>query len=287
MEILLTNDDGRDAKGLKVLEGIMRHYGNVTVVAPKYHQSGMSMAVDLGFKKLAFKETDFEPASGDLGSIRRCYFDATPASCTKFGLNVVFADRLPDLVVSGINHGSNAATASCYSGTLGAVQEAAVRGVRGIGVSLDAFGPDSDFSAFPVLLPPIIDKLISTPYGERDLFYNINFPNLPASAIKGIRASHMGLVRWVREFVEWDDEMVDKLLKKSGMLSSFAEVPHQEPEEGETFYKMVGQFQDMDRNDERSDHRLNMAGYISITAHRLDNTDYEEMERLRGLEEEF
>ena len=115
MRILLTNDDGYNAKGIKVLAEIMKQFGEVTVIAPKTHQSGMSMAVSLGFKQIAHK---------DLGKGWH-YVDATPASCVKFGLNTMFLDNYPDVVVSGINHGSNASTASCYSGTLGAAEEAA------------------------------------------------------------------------------------------------------------------------------------------------------------------
>ena len=103
MRILITNDDGYQAKGIKVLAEIMKQFGEVTVIAPKHHQSGMSMAVSLGFKQIAHK---------DLGEGWH-YVDATPASCVKFGLNTMFLDNFPDVVVSGINHGSNAATASC------------------------------------------------------------------------------------------------------------------------------------------------------------------------------
>ena len=133
MNILITNDDGYQAKGIKVLSEIMCQFGSVTVIAPKKHQSGMSMAVSLGLKQIAYKEMSAMEAAmktWDTGKkachdgIRWSYLDATPASCVKFGLNTVFSGKFPDVVVSGINHGSNASTASCYSGTLGAAQEA-------------------------------------------------------------------------------------------------------------------------------------------------------------------
>ena len=92
MRILITNDDGYQAKGIKVLAEIMREFGEVTVIAPKKHQSGMSMAVSLGFKQIAHK---------DLGDGWH-YVDATPASCVKFGLKAVCLDNYPDVVVSGI-----------------------------------------------------------------------------------------------------------------------------------------------------------------------------------------
>ena len=143
MNILITNDDGYTAKGINVLARIMCQFGNVTVIAPKSHQSGMSMAVSLGLKQIAYKELpEMKPGKWS-------YLDATPASCVKFGLNVPFIDRFPDVVVSGINHGSNAATAACYSGTLGAAAEAALNGIR-------IFPTDTAFismSIFPTFRP--------------------------------------------------------------------------------------------------------------------------------------
>ena len=129
MRILITNDDGFQARGIHILAEIMKQFGDVTVLAPSEHQSGKSMAVDLGRKGLVY--TDLGDGWGHL--------NGTPASCVKFALNSVFADSKPDVLVSGINHGGNVAVASCYSGTLGAAQEAVVNGVPGIGVSAVLF----------------------------------------------------------------------------------------------------------------------------------------------------
>ena len=93
MNILITNDDGYKAKGIHVLSEIMCQFGNVTVIAPKKHQSGMGMAVSLGLKQIAYKELPDEKPG------KWSYLDATPASCVKFGLNVPFLDRFPDVVV--------------------------------------------------------------------------------------------------------------------------------------------------------------------------------------------
>ena len=150
MRILISNDDGYQANGLKVLAEIMKDFGEVTVIAPKHHQSGISMAVSLGFRQIAHK---------DLGEGWH-YVDATPASCVKFGLNTIFLDKFPDLVMSGINHGSNAATASCYSGTLGAAAEGALNGIPAIGVSIDTHNPNADFSGIRKYLADIIRVLI-------------------------------------------------------------------------------------------------------------------------------
>ena len=132
MNILITNDDGYQAKGIRVLAEIMCQFGSVTVIAPKFHQSGMSMAVSLGFRQIGYKKLP------QLGPGDWSYLDATPASCVKFAVNLGLQ---PDVVLSGINHGHNAASASCYSGTLGAAAEAALNGFRAIGVSLAAAYP--------------------------------------------------------------------------------------------------------------------------------------------------
>ena len=150
MRILITNDDGYEAKGIKVLADIMSRFGEVTVIAPKKHQSGMSMALSLGFKQIAHK---------DMGNGWH-YVDATPASCVKFGLNTMFLNDFPDVVVSGINHGSNASVASCYSGTLGAAAEAALNGIPAIGVSLDSLHPNPDFSGVSRYFGEIFAKLM-------------------------------------------------------------------------------------------------------------------------------
>ena len=111
------------------------------------------------------------------GPGRWTYLDATPASCVKFGLEFKYEQRDPDLVVSGINHGTNASTAANYSATLGAAEEAAINGCKAIGVSLCDFDPDPDFSAVEALLPGIMETLLKNwPKQAKGLYYNINFP---------------------------------------------------------------------------------------------------------------
>lgn len=270
MRILITNDDGYNAKGIKVLASIMEQFGEVTVIAPKTHQSGMSMAVSLGFKQIAHK---------DLGKGWH-YVDATPASCVKFGLNTMFLDNYPDVVVSGINHGSNASTASCYSGTLGAAEEAALNGIPAIGVSLDTLHPDADFSAVEKYFGDIFLKLMSDLPKKHGVYYNVNFPNIPAEDIKGIRAGYQGMGRWVREFKEWDVKHYEKYGLTPEMLGQ-SSTPVLE--EGEDLYMMVGDFEDDPRNSPDADHLLVADGYISIVAHNVDCTDYEECKRLKKI----
>lgn len=268
MNILITNDDGYQAKGIKVLADILSSYGNVTVIAPKKHQSGMSMAVSLGFKQIAHKY---------LGNGWH-YVDATPASCVKYGLNTVFLDNYPDVVVSGINHGSNAATASCYSGTLGAAEEAALNGIPAIGVSIDTLNPEADFDAVKKRFGKIFQEIINdypTGYG---VYYNINFPNIPDEEIKGVKIGTQGKGRWIKEFKEWDIAHYAKYGITPEMLGQNS---NPEIEEGEDLLMMVGEFIDDDRNSDDADHRLVKNGYISIVAHNVDCTDYAETERMK------
>lgn len=270
MRILITNDDGYQAKGIQVLANIMKKYGEVTVIAPKTHQSGMSMAVSLGFKQIAHK---------DLGNGWH-YVDATPASCVKFGLNTMFLNQFPDVVVSGINHGSNASTASCYSGTLGAAAEAALNGIPAIGVSLDDFHVDADFSAIEKYFGDIFEKLMSERTGKFGVYYNVNFPSIPAKEIKGVRVGYQGKGRWVREFQPWDVKFYEKYGLTPELLGQSS---NPVLEEGEDLYMMVGEFLDDPQNEANADHRLIQDGYISVVAHNIDCTDYQETERLASL----
>lgn len=288
MEILITNDDGYTAKGIKVLAKIMEKLGNVTVIAPKKHQSGMSMAVSLGLRQIAYKElspAEVKEKTWDTGDdsshhVKWSYLDATPASCIKFGLNNVFHEKYPDVVVSGINHGSNASTASCYSGTLGAAQEAALNGVPAIGVSLSTIDPDADFSAVEKYFPGIFNMIMADLPEKRGIYYNVNFPDIPADKIKGIRVGHQGDGRWVREFILWDPE----IYARYGITpEALGQSSTPSAEEGETLYMLVGDYIDGPDNDSRSDHWIMKDGYISIVAHNLDTTDYDEIERMERL----
>ena len=281
MKILVTNDDGYRAKGIKSLANIMKKYGEVTVVAPKVHQSGTSMAVTLGFRPIAVR--DF----GEVDGVRWYYVDATPASCVKFAVDNIFTDGKPDLVVSGINHGANTATAACYSGTLGAVEEASLSGIPAIGVSLDNLSADADFSAVEELFPALFDRIMASKCFERGTFLNVNYPNLPAAEIKGVRLAHMGLGHWEKEFQEYDPEYIKHLgIDLSAYSIRWVDFV---PEEGEDLYFMVGTFVDDPDNVPGADHHLVKEGYVTVTVHNLDNTDRALTARLReaGFESGF
>lgn len=274
MNILITNDDGFESKGIAVLTKMMKKYGNVAVIAPFSAQSGMSMAVSLGAEKIAFKEIESSSFVGEDGlehTERWAYLDATPASCVKFAMSTPWLGWKPDVIVSGINHGANTSVASCYSGTLGATAEAAVNHILGIGVSLCDHNPDADFSQIEKYFPGIFEKLVELPRHSYMTYYNVNFPSVPADEIKGVRAGYMGRGRWVKEFRSLDEA--------EAIAASLNGAPTGDPSEKPAvkMYKLVGNFSSDTDNSADADHLLTDNGYVSIVPHTIDSTDYEQL----------
>lgn len=273
MKILIVNDDGYQAKGLISLVNLLKPYGELTVVAPKYHQSGMSMAVSLGIKPIAARYL------GRIDGVEWHYLDATPASCSKYALDVVYGpENRPDVVVSGINHGLNSSTAVWYSGTIGAAREGALSGILSIGVSIDNMSSDADFSTVEQIFPMIFEKLLEV--GRKDIVYNVNFPDLPKDKIRGIRVTTQGYESWIEEFVPYDA----KIYEKFGVLAEAGGgkvLPQYEAEEGEVLYMMAGDILESPKNTEFTDNYANENGYVSITPQNIDNTDYDEFRRLQ------
>lgn len=277
MNILITNDDGFESKGIAVLTKMMKKYGNVAVIAPFSAQSGMSMAVSLGAEKIAFKEIESSTFVGEDGlehTERWAYLDATPASCVKFAMSTPWLGWKPDVIVSGINHGANTSVASCYSGTLGATAEAAVNHILGIGVSLCDHNPDADFSQIEKYFPGIFEKLVELPRHSYMTYYNVNFPSVPADEIKGVRAGYMGRGRWVKEFRSLDEA--------EAIAASLNGAPTGDPSEKPEvkMYKLVGNFSSDTDNSADADHLLTDDGYVSIVPHTIDSTDYEQLKIL-------
>lgn len=278
MKILLTNDDGYRAPGLQVLVDLLRPLGDLTIVAPKYHQSGMSMAVSMGMKPIAVKHISDNPHES------WWYVDATPASCVKWAVDEIFTETLPDVLVSGINHGANTASAELYSGTLGAAKEAALAGIPAIGVSLDDMSFNCDFSVVKELFVPLFRKLMDNYCRRFGVFYNVNFPAVPASKIEGVSICHQGIQRWIREFTPYDDSIFRRL-GISPLDMGLTYMP--KAEEGEKVYMMVGDLIDDPHNFEPADHHELAKNRITISAHSLDSTDYAELERLSKIEFEL
>lgn len=271
MRILVTNDDGFQARGLRSLVWALRPFGELTIISPKSAQSGMSMAVSMGFRPIAVRHIEKLPGED------WWYLDGTPASCVKFGLDNILYPQKPDLVVSGINHGNNAATATLYSGTIGAVMEGTLNGIPSVGVSLDTFAENADFSAVEKLFPDILRKLLSNFSTRKGTFYNVNFPYLPAEEIKGIRPARVGYAHWEKEYVHYGAEF----LAAKGLGQSFAARAYADTKlPDEELYVMAGDFVSEPDNLPDADHILMSQGYITITPQNIYNTDLEEMRRL-------
>ncbi len=250
-KILITNDDGVKSKGISHLVEMMLPYGELTVVAPFEAQSGMSVALTIG-KPLRLTELK----SGNGLKVYAC--SGTPADCVKIAMNQLFPDELPDFLVSGINHGSNASIASLYSGTLGAAIEGTIYGIPSIGLSLCSHKQDADFSGVTHFGKIIIDNFIEHPVGP-DAYLNVNFPDLKPEEIKGIKFAKQGRGKWIKEFEQRED-------------------PY-----GFKYYWMTGEFLNLEPDNEKSDNNVVESGYVSVVAHKIDNTDYDEVKRLKSL----
>ncbi|MDE6695763.1 MAG: 5'/3'-nucleotidase SurE [Muribaculaceae bacterium] len=207
--ILVSNDDGYMAKGVRELIAMLAPYGEIIAVCPDQGRSGQSMA--LTFDAPLRIEEQKSPVSGT--KLYSC--NGTPVDCVKVACYTVLNGRKPDLVVAGINHGSNASVNVLYSGTMGAVQEGCTWGIPSIGFSLTTHDPDADFSS----IKPIVDKVVPNvlenglPEGT---FININVPagfsETPISVCRECKA------HWSEEYKEYIDPFGRKFYMLAGHL---------------------------------------------------------------------
>ena len=176
-QILITNDDGISADGIRKLAETARRFGEVTVVAPDAQRSAASHHCIFS-RPLVLKEYDF-----GLEGVKAYTLDGTPADCVRVGIFAA-ADRRPDVVLSGINHGYNISSDIQYSGTVGAALEAAFLGVHGIAVSYGNYL----FEATDIVdryLPELLEEYMAKPLPANQV-WNINFPDCPAGECRGI-----------------------------------------------------------------------------------------------------
>lgn len=197
MEILITNDDGILARGIDILAAEMEKIGHVTIVAPDSPRSGQSNAVTMGqpIRLRLLSET----------AQRATYIsNGTPSDCVKLGLEVIYKDKHPDIVLAGINHGSNAAVNVIYSGTMGAIFVAHEQMVPAIGFSLDDHRSDADFSALQPYIIPLVKQLMAE---GNSACWNIN---APVGELKGYRFTRQCKGLWVEDVVEQIDPQGNK-----------------------------------------------------------------------------
>jgi 5'-nucleotidase len=194
--ILVTNDDGVEALGLKALIETMHHLGNVIVVAPANAQSGMSHAITVNVPLRVTKIRDQK----DL-TIYKCY--GTPVDCVKIALNHLLPGK-PDLLVSGINHGSNSAASLLYSGTMGAALEGCINEITSIGFSLLNPDHDADFTTSQFYADLITRHVLR--YGlPNAVCLNVNIPDIPHQQIAGIKICRQNKGYWREEFDQRTD----------------------------------------------------------------------------------
>ena len=238
--ILVCNDDGVQSKGIRTLVDICEELGEVVVVAPDSPQSGMGHAITVA-NSIRLNKCRLFP---DVDRAFEC--SGTPADCIKLAKHYVLKDVAPDLVVSGINHGSNSSVSVLYSGTMSAAIEAAIEGLPSIGFSLCDYDPEADFDhTVPWIRQIIKDALANTLPKHTAL--NVNIPAKNQGTIKGIKICRQAHARWVEDF----DKRVD---------------PY-----GRDYYWLVGEFHNLDKGEDTDIHWLKH-NYISIVPCQFDMT---------------
>ena len=199
--IFVTNDDGIHSVGIRILINLMRKIGNVVVVAPDKPQSGTAHAITV-HTTLRLKFLGGEPGFEEYSC------NGTPADCVKLGFKVVMKKH-PDLLVSGINHGSNSSISIIYSGTMAAVLEGGMAGVPSIGFSFNNYSSDALMEGCEDFVSTLARRVLDDglPQG---VSLNVNIPDVPPGKIKGIRICRQSGGSWQEEF----DERLDPIGRK-------------------------------------------------------------------------
>ena len=248
--IFITNDDGIQAKGLRFLIDILKEIGDIVVVAPDGGRSGMSHALTvstpLRLEKITEEKNYIE---------YKC--SGTPVDCLKLSLSQVLK-RKPDLLVSGINHGSNASINLIYSGTVAAAIDGALHGIKSIAFSITNNSHDVEVSHYGKYIKKIVLQTL-----ENDLplgtCLNVNFPCVNENEIKGIKVGRQSIGCWNDYYIERTDPM------------------------GRNYYWLTGDFNNID-NDDQTDEWAIANKYISIVPIHVDYTNHKAIELLKNYE---
>ncbi len=245
--ILVTNDDGITAPGIRNLVEAVKSLGKVIVVAPDSPQSGMGHAITIGHPLRLHK------MEGVFEGIEAWQTSGTPVDCVKLARDKIL-HRLPDICVSGINHGSNHSINILYSGTMSAAMEAAIEGIPSVGFSLMDYNFEADFSIAKRVAHAITKRMLEHRLPAHSLL-NVNIPKVDEAGFKGIKLCRQAYAKWQEEF----DERVDP--------------------RGEKYYWMTGRFVNMDEKS-GTDVEALKAGYASVVPVKFDLTDKEMQARL-------
>lgn len=249
--ILVTNDDGIFAPGIKALINVASAWGEVIVVAPDSPRSAQGHAITLE-QPLRFNRVDL------FDGVEAYETNGTPVDCVKLSRFILQNRKQPTLCVSGINHGSNASTNIIYSGTVSAAMEAAMEGIPSLAFSLCNYAFDTDFSAAQKIAANLIQKALEQGLNGAKLL-NINIPYLPYEKIKGIKVCRQADGKWVEEFIEGADPRGQKYYWLSGKYVSFDDGADTD----------IGAIKE---------------GYVSVVPSMHDLTDYSAMPKIKHLE---
>ena len=251
--IFLTNDDSYLSKGFRHAVALASEFGHVVAIAPDRVQSGMSQAITIN-SPLFLREVEKRD------NVEIYAFSGTPVDCAKIAFDHFFAERKVDLVLSGINHGSNAAVNVMYSGTMGAAIEGSFYGVPSIGLSLDDHDPDADFTGAVEYCRRIIASVLDAEaHLPRPLCLNVNVPRCAASEIEGIRLCRQTRGFWREDFYARQD-------------------PH-----GRDYYWLTGAFQNAEPEAEDTDEWALAHRYVAVVPVQTDLTDYRMLDNLNHV----
>ena len=251
--ILVTNDDGYNARGLEAAIAVARPFGRVVAVAPETTQSGMSQAITM-YKPLFLNKRREEEG------VTVYSFSGTPVDCVKMAFDYLLRDERIDLVISGINHGSNSAINVLYSGTMGAAIEGSFYGCPAVGLSLTDHSPEADFEAAIDYGRRIVGPLLEA--GDRITLpccLNVNVPVGRPGELHGIRLCRQNRGFWREEFYRRED-------------------PH-----GRAYFWLTGDFVNEEPEADDTDEWALAHGYVSVVPVQVDLTDYGKLEQLETI----
>ena len=245
--ILVTNDDGITAPGIAALVEVMKTLGDVVVVAPDKAQSGMGHAITIN-STLRIQKVKIYGVKDEYSCT------GTPVDCVKFAVNKIM-HRKPDLIVSGINHGTNMSINVIYSGTMSAAVEGAIEGIPSIGFSLSDHTIDADFTASKKVVKSIASKVLQKglPLG---VCLNVNIPKLDYELIRGIKVCRQAKATWIEKFDERHDP------------------------NGQPYYWLTGKFENFDTKEKDTDIWALENNYVSIVPTQFDMTAHQSIKEI-------
>lgn len=210
--ILVTNDDGITAPGIRNLVEAVKDLGKIVVVAPDKPQSGMGHAITIGQPLRLQKVEAF-------GDIEAWSCSGTPVDCVKLAVDKVL-HRKPDICLSGINHGANHSINVIYSGTMSAAVEAAIESIPSIGFSLLDHSIDADFEGARVYANKIVKEMLKRKM-DKHMVLNVNIPAVEASLLKGAKLCRQAYAKYQENFLERDDPNGRKYFWLTGEFVNF------------------------------------------------------------------